>query len=286
MSPVHGVSVKTKKRRPTKVSPRIKELLDDAAKDYLIVKPPYERFLTVWDETYPPAVVKRISQVLATPQRDRRYSWSASGAGLCKRRQEFQFIGMPVDGVIEPQQRRIFLNGTWVHLRNQATLMSAGILDNIEVTVRRKSKRARCTMDGMGVAKQGRYQGAEFGFELKSTNDFAYNNQIIKGAAEKTRKQVDFSFWLTGFDLFTIINENKNNQDINEWVIVRDEDRVAEIAADVDELNRAIDHESLHPKLPECQKRLKSGEFYKCPYGGNGGVCDSIGSWPLRIPPK
>jgi len=279
-------TVRVKSRRPTKVSPRIKELLNDAAKDHLIVKPPYEQFLTVWDETYPRHVVKRISEVLATPQRDRRYSWSASGSGTCMRRQEFSFIGMPTVVDYHPQQRRIFLNGTWVHLRNQATLMSAGILDNIEVTVKRKSMRARCTMDGMGVVKQGRYEGADFGFELKSTNDFAYNNQMIKGAADKTRKQVDFSFWLTGFDLFTIINENKNNQDINEWVIVRDEERVAEVAADVRELNKAIDYEHLHSKLPECQKKLKSGEFYKCPYGGDGGVCDSIGSWPLSIPPR
>jgi hypothetical protein len=193
---------------------------------------------------------------------------------------------MPVIVDFNPQQRRIFLNGTWVHLRTQATLMSAGILDNIEVTVKRPKHRARCTMDGMGEVMQGRYEGAAFGFELKSTNDFAYNSQMMKGASEKTRKQVDFEFWLNGFDIFTIINENKNNQDINEWVIVRDEDRVAEVAAEVEELNQAIDKEYLHSKLPECAKRLRSGEWYKCPYGGDGGVCDSAGSWPYQIPPR
>lgn len=178
MSQRPGVTTKSKRRRPTKVSPKIQELLEDAAREDLVVKPPYDQFLVVWDETYPKHVVKRIGQVLSVPPRDRRYSWSASGAGTCKRRQEFSFMGMPALVDFSPQQRRIFLNGTWVHLRTQATLMSAGILDNIEVTVKRKSKRARCTMDGMGVVKQGRYDGADFGFELKSTNDFAYNWQM------------------------------------------------------------------------------------------------------------
>lgn len=272
------------KPRPNKVSDRVKELLDEYARDDLIVTHPYNEFLSVWDETYPKYVVDRISQVLLTPQRDRRYSWSASGAGKCMRAQEFAFLGMPQMVDYDPQQRRIFLNGTWVHLRNQATLLSAGILDNIEVTVKRPKKRARATLDGMGVVKQGRYDGASFGYELKSANDWAYQHQVTKGAAEKTRLQVDFEFWLTGFDVFTIFNENKNNQGIQEWVVVRDNDRVRAISDMVDELNKAIDRERLHPQLIECRKKLKSGEFFKCPYGGHGGVCDTAGSWPNHIP--
>ena len=271
-------------KRPTKVSPNIARLLEDSAKDELIITPSYNEFLASWDESYPEHVVDRIAEVLKIGQRDRRYSWSASAAGFCKRRQEFQFLGMPTIGVPSAQQRRIFLNGTWVHLRNQATLMSGGIIDNIEVTHRKKSMRARCTLDGMGVAKTGRYQGADFVYELKSANEFAFQNQLVKGVSEKVRLQVDFQFLLTGIDLAVIFNENKNNQDIHEWVIVRDEKRVRAMARQVKELNAAIDNERLHSQLPECQKRLKIGQFYECPYGGDGGVCASVGSWPNRIP--
>jgi hypothetical protein len=196
------------------------------------------------------------------------------------RRQEFQFLGMPVPGVYDPQQKRIFLNGTWMHLRNQAVLMAAGILDNIEITVKKPSQRARCTMDGMGVAKEGRYEGAHFGFEMKSRNENAYNWQLIRGVDEGTRKQVDFMFLLTGMDLFVVFNEQKNNQAVHEWVIVRDDDRVREVAKQIKEMNAAIDNQRLHPQLPECQKQLKTGEFYKCPYGGEGGVCATSGRWP------
>lgn len=272
--------MKSAKRKPTKVSKSIQQLLEDSAKDELIVTPAYNEFLHTWDESYPPHVIERLEQVLSTPQRDRRYSWSASGAGRCKRAQEFSFLGMPVAGTYDPQQRRIFLNGTWVHLRNQATLMAAGILDNIEVTIKKKSMRARCTMDGMGTVKQGRYEGADFGYELKSANEWAYNHQFTKGVSEKTRSQVDFEFLLSGFDLFVIFNENKNNQHVNEWVVVRDESRIDIIREDLRELNAAVETHRLHPQLPECRRRLRNGEFYKCPYGGDGGVCANSGKWP------
>jgi hypothetical protein len=273
-------SVKQRARRPPKVSAKIAELLDESLRDDLIVSPPYNEFLAQWDESYPPHVVKRIAEILSTPQRDRRYSWSASGAGMCLRRQEFAFLGMPTVGKYNPQQRRIFLNGTWVHLRNQATLMSAGILDNIEVTIKKKSKRARCSMDGEGVVLGGRYESAEFGYELKSANDNVFRNQITKGVPDKVRKQVDFEFLISGLDIFVIFNENKNNQEIREWVILRDEDRVEEMADQIGSLNKAIDSGRLHGQLPECKKQLRTGEFYKCPYGGPGGVCATAGRWP------
>lgn len=283
-----------KKKRPTKVSPSIEKLLEDSARDDLIVTPPMNEFLNSWDETYPPHVLKRIMEVMGDTSRrtdkKRRFSWSASSAGQCMRRRMFQFLGMPVIGKPEPRLRRVFLNGTWVHLRYQAMFMTAEIIDNIEVTIRRKSWRARCTMDGMGVATQGRYDGAEFGFELKSTSDWSFASQSIaslSGASkyfEKTRAQVDFEFMLSGFDLFVILNENKNNQEVEEWVLVRDEDRVDAVRKDLDELNQRLDKMVLHPKLEECKKRLKNGEFYRCPYGGDGGICATTGTWPSRIP--
>lgn len=271
-------------KRPPKVSKQIKELLTESARDDLVVTPVYNEFLMSWDEVYPHHVSKRIYELLRTPPRVRRYSWSASSAGMCLRRQEFSFLGMPVQTNYDPQLRRIFLNGTWTHLRNQAVLMSAGILDNIEVTVRHRKKRSRATLDGMGEAQRGRYEGAEFGYELKSTNDNSFYQQYIKGASDKTRKQVDFQFLMTGFDVWVIFNENKNNQGIQEWVVLKDRDRVKEMSKQIDELNYAIDRGRLHPQLPECRKKLKTGEFYKCPYGGDGGVCASVGTWPSELP--
>lgn len=271
------------KKRGAKVSKSIQQLLEESAKDDLIVTPAYNEFLTQWDESVPDHVAETIAKIIKQPQRDRRYSWSASSAGKCMRRQEFAFLGMPIVGQYDPKLRRIFLNGTWVHLRHQAVFLTAGILDAVEVTIKKKSQRARCTMDGMGVVKQGRYEGAEFGFELKGRNHWTFNLQKIDGADEATRKQVDFEFLLSGLDIFVILNEHKGDQEIQEWVILRDEDRVREMAKQIKELNYAIDRQRLHPMLDECRRKLKSGEFYKCPYGGDGGVCASSGKWPNQI---
>jgi len=139
-------------------------------------------------------------------------------------------------------------------------------------------------MDGEGIALMGRYKGREFGFELKGRNDWQYSKQVMLGVDEATRSQVDFSFMLSGLDVWVVLNENKNNQQLKEWVFTRDDDRVNSMRKLVKELNRAIDTQRLHPMLPECQKQLRNGEFFQCPFGSKGGACLSSGNWPQRIP--
>lgn len=245
--------------------------------------PAYNYFMERWNGDIPRWVAKRIYEVMRKPDRKRVGSWSGSGAGMCERRQELQFIGMSGIGSTDARLQAIFLNGTFTHLRWQATLLAAGLLDAIEITHKKPSWRSQCTMDGIGTATEGRFVGRDFGFELKSRNDWTFNSQVMKGVDEKTRLQVDFEFTITGLDIFVIMNENKNNQTPAEWVFTRDDDRVADMSKRIRELNKAIDTQHLHPMLKECQKELKSGEFYKCPFGGRGGPCASAGSWPVRI---
>lgn len=270
--------------KPAKIGKDVKRLLENSARDDLILTPHLETLLPEWDGMIDPVVAARLGVIMSTAPRDRTYAFSASQAGLCHRRQELAFLGMPVtvEG-ISPQLRQIFMNGTWVHMRWQAMLMTFGLLDNIEVTIKKRSLQARCSMDGEGTVRSGMYAGREFGFELKGRNDYAFNTQITKGPDEKTRRQVDFEFLLSGLELFVIMNENKNNQGWKEWVIVRDEDRVKEARKELNELNDDIDKMKLAPMLVECQKQEKDGEFWSCPFGGPGGACLASGSWPNRI---
>lgn len=270
--------------KPAKIGKDVKRLLEESARDDLILSPHLEQLLPTWDGTISAEVADRLARIMSTKPRDRSYAFSASQAGYCHRRQELAFLGMPVTvESISPQLRQIFMNGTWVHLRWQAMLMTFGLLDNIEVTIKNPRNKARCSMDGEGTAWTGMYGGREFGFELKGRNDFEFNNQITKGPDEKTRRQVDFEFLLSGLDLFVIMNENKNNQGWKEWVIVRDEDRIAEAKKELDALNKDIDNTTLAPMLPECVKQIKDGEFFSCPFGGVTGVCVASGSWPNQI---
>ena len=268
--------------KPPRVSKSLKEMLAESVQDDLIITPALKEFLVGWDENYPPEVVAQVTAVMNARQRDRSASWSASGAGKCWRRQELAFLGMPVFGYDDPQLELIFLNGRWVHLRWQATLLTAGLLDSIEVTVKHPRTRTRCSMDGEGIGTRGRFKGREFGFELKGRNDWQWNKQFTKGADEETRKQVDFEFLLSGFDLFVILNENKNNQATKEWIITREDDRIQEMKKQIKDLNRAIDIQRLHPMLDECKKG--EGEWKKCPYGSDGGACQMSGKFPSTIP--
>lgn len=270
--------------KPQRIGKDVKALLELSIRDDLIITPVLNEFVVKWDQNLADKAIRALNKNMRTKQRDRSASWSASGINKCMRRQEFAFLGMPTGGTTDAHLMMIFDHGTWIHRKWQAILMTAGILDSIELTVKRRSIRARCSMDGEGVAKIGRYQGNDFGFELKGRNDFQYNKQVLLGIDESTRAQVDFSFMLSGLDLWVVLNENKNNQQLKEWIFVRDDDRVKTMLAKVKELNQAIDKQRLHPMLPECTKQLKGGQFFQCPFGGKGGVCASSGNWPPTIP--
>lgn len=270
--------------KPQRIGKDVKALLELSIRDDLIITPVLNEFVVKWDQNISEEAANALNKNVRTKQRDRSAAWSASGINKCMRRQELAFLGMPQGGTTDSHLMLIFDHGTWIHRKWQAILMTAGILDSVELTIKKRSIRARCSMDGEGVAKIGRYQGSDFGFELKGRNDFQYNKQVVLGIDEGTRAQVDFSFMLSGLDLWVVLNENKNNQQLKEWIFVRDTDRVKVMREKVKELNKAIDTQKLHPMLPECVKQLKGGEFYACPFGGPGGVCTSSGQWPLSIP--
>lgn len=265
--------------RPPKVGNTLKAILQSSINKELVITPVLEEFLATWDEVYSPKAVHRINDLLSTPPRVRSGSFSASGAGKCMRRQELSFLGAPTYTGIDNDLRMIFLNGTWTHLRWQAVLLTAGILDEVEVTQRKPSLNARCTLDGIGVVKSGRYRGRDFGFELKSRNSFVWDRQVQAGVDEETRTQADFQMLLSGFDIAVIANENKNLQTYNEWVFTRNVDRIAEMERRLHTMNNDIEKKRLRPMIPECKIRSKNGEFHKCPFGGAKGICANTGSW-------
>ena len=270
------------KRGGNRISGALRSMMEASLKDDLIITNAYEEWLDGNpDGTISTEAAAIIAHQMAKPDRDRSYSFSASQAGSCFRRQELAFLGMPSVGGVSEGLRRIFNNGRWVHLKWQAQLLTANIVDAIEVDVKNQKLKARCTLDGMGVSTRGRYQGQDFGLEIKGRNYYTYTQQAKGEPDESTRRQVDFQFLMTGFDLKVILNENKNDQTYHEWVLYRDEGRVQDAKTELLELNRAIDNMKLHSMLPECKRQ--SGEFDKCPFGGNGGTCMMAGTWPSRV---
>lgn len=248
----------------------------------LLITPLYDEYLINNPEiTANPDVLERVMKQLLTPPRDRRRSFSASAAGTCLRRQELTFLGVKKNPMKDPRGARIFQNGTFVHLRWQVGLLSAKIIDGIEVTVTNRTGLWRATLDGIGVGQRGRWNKEKYSWEHKGRMSFAFGWQEKKNTPDaKTRKQVATQQYLTGYDVSTVTNENKDTQEHGEFLIEYDEAEVGEARKEYRELVLAVEKQRLHPMLPECIKRNSSGEYYKCPFGTDLGACVGSGNWP------
>lgn len=251
--------------------------------DFLIVSPLYDEYLLQNPDThYDMEIVAKVMAELVKQPRDRRRSFSASQAGYCLRRQELAFLGAGKPGLSDPRGIRIFNNGTFVHLRWQLGLLAARIVTGVEVATDLNDGMFRATLDGVGRARIGRYKGQRFLWEHKGRMSFSYAAQVRNRTPDaKTRKQVAMQMLLTGYDVASVTNENKDTQEVTEFVIERNDEEIEDASKELVELSSAIDKQRLHPMLPECVKQNVTGEFYKCPFGGPAGVCTSTGSWPI-----
>lgn len=238
------------------------------------------------DEGVPENVANLIYAQMVAQPRYRGESFSSSSAGMCLRRQVLMYLNMP-QGSVDPQLQNIFNDGKWRHMRWQAMLLTAGILDRMEFSLPWPNKRSVGTMDGLGVVPDDHprveWRGKVFGFELKGVSTFQYGNYAKKGARPKDDhlNQVHRYFLSSGVDLFVIIYEDKTTQAWTEWVIEPEPALVKEQKVELNELNRAVDREELPPMLPDC-KRHTGAEWRSCPFGGSGGICESAGLWPAE----
>jgi hypothetical protein len=239
------------------------------------------------DDPLPDWVIERISEQLGTKQRDRTNSFSASSAGQCLRRQELQFLGIPPEFGMTPnaQLLNVFNDGRWRHLRWQANLLAAGILDRIEVPVPWTRMRAKGSIDGAGWTPSDQprvaWRNKEFGWELKGMNEWVYLRTAGRNRKkEEHLKQIHRYMLQGGFDLWVLLCEDKNSNDWKEWVIEPDDILMAEVEQELREMNRAIDRKKLHPMLTSCSKRM-GPTWEGCPYTKSNGVCESAGRWPL-----
>lgn len=251
-----------------------------------IVLPQLNRYLIARGDMFPlkETTVDFITRQIATQPRVRSGSFSASSAGRCYRAQELAFLGAPSGDVIDPQLQLIFDDGTWRHMRWQATLLDAGILHTAEFGLPWANMRSMGSMDGLGLVPKDHikphWRGKEFGFELKGTNQWTFKKSVLDGAKDAHLDQVHRYFLAGGFDLFVILYEDKDTQQTHEWVYEPDKARLKKQRDELDALNGAIDQQKLHPMLPECKRQLKSGEFGKCAFGGISGACIRAGTWP------
>lgn len=242
----------------------------------LIVTPRYEKFLEDNREiVYSPEVIDAVTASLFKRQESRVGRLGGSSAGSCLRAQVLGYLGAPgVSADVDLQ--KIFEDGKWRHMRLQATLMQAGIIDRVEVPARWRRARAFGQIDGSGVVPddhpKAEWRGKEFGLEIKGAMSFAFSN-IERVGPERYYDQIARYFLYTGFDLFVIIIESKDTQRTIEYVVSEDDVDMGSQLLELQEINDHIDKQELPPKLDLCA--IGRGQVFKsCPYGGStAGSC-------------
>jgi hypothetical protein len=219
-----------------------------------------------------------VYRLLIAPERDRRGSFSASSAGVCPRRQVFEYYGLPKPD-FDTQTKSRLRDGKWRHLRWQTMLLDANIIHGIEGKLKWIDQRTRGSIDGVGVVPadhpREEWRGKEFGLELKGVNGFQFGKYNGEEAKEDHLNQVHRYFILGGFDLFVILYENKSTQDLLEWVIEPDPVLIDQQMKELEILNSSIDNKELPPIKAPCGVMMGK-EFEYCPYGGKKAPCLQI----------
>jgi hypothetical protein len=247
----------------------------------LLVTPRYEHYLaTTPNILLSEKVARFVVEELTTPQRNRRLTFSASSQGRCAREQVFAFTPIKAIPKLNSELHAIFHQGTFMHLKWQALLLDAKILDQPEISCLLERYRLSGTVDGVGMVPPEHLLYGEhkrFGWEFKSTNARGYQWVLDRGPRHDHLLQIHAYMMATGWRLWSLMYENKDNQQYKEFTIHYDPNIAQEVEDTLKELNTYVDNRELPPVLDECQRQ--QGQFKKCSYAH---ACLQQHSWPSR----
>lgn len=209
------------------------------------------------DEPFSEEAISFVSQELGKTDRDRKGSFSASGLGSCPRQQQFTYLGL--QQLSQSGQRMgVLLNGTFVHLRLQAAGLTAGWLAEAEVPIPENPLGLKGTMDG--VIDEGSV------LEAKSQNDHGFKRlQYATEAKEEHVFQAATYLVCSGKDKAVILYENKNTQDVKEFIVKRDDALDEKIIKRALQLQNKTGDEELFDPLPDCVNK-KGWRYDYCPF--------------------
>ena len=226
----------------------------------LLLTPRWEAFISrnrdLWlDESS----IQFIFDELGTPERDRTNHFSASSQGFCERRQVFNHEGVPPKPT-DSDIHMIFHDGHFRHLKWQALMLYAGLIDEVEVSCELEEFNLKGTIDAMATHPERGKHGVEF----KGANDRNYKFVLNEGPMEKHLLQIHAYMIATDYRLWSLIYENKNTQEWKEFVIEFDQQIADEVIDSLKRMNTSVQQKVLPPVLSKCLDR--KGPFRACPY--------------------
>lgn len=238
----------------------------------LLVSPRHEQYLkrSQGDVVLSPATIRFVVHELSAGDRDRRFTFSASGRGGCLRQQIFSYLGTKGEKTYSSDQAATFIHGSWTHLKWQAMGLDAGWLAQVEVPCRLDEYSLTGTIDGILDTGEG--------WELKSINSRGFRRVCEDGPEIKHIYQVHSYMMATGVRTWSIVYECKDDQSWREWVVHWDDEVVGELTTELEALKRSREHRELPPILDGCLTQ-STPQFRNCPFKGS---CLETHSWPKK----
>jgi hypothetical protein len=262
----------------------LKMIMEQENDPNLILTPRINEFMMVKKDKFTKEAMERVWSELTKPGRDRSNSFSASSAGTCLRRQELGFLGKPQKPYF-PNLQEVFSEGTWMHAMWQARLLSAGLIEDIEVPLEWPKYTSKGSADGKGFVHwetaNPKWRNREFILELKTVGAFAWQKKADGGPSEEHLDQMHRYMLVSGIDLYVYIIIDKGNTSglgWKEFVNEADPERLEKSKQELEELNEALRTKTLHPLLPGC-KVGQGTEYKQCPFGGKDGPCKTTKHW-------
>jgi len=214
------------------------------------------------DAPLPQEIADRVSELLVTPQRDRRLSFSPSQLHTCERRQVFQYAGVEKMETLQSELMNLFRDGTWRHLRLQATLLHAGLINEVETSIGKPDRRLTGSIDGIGEDDNGAWL-----LEIKGINPFQFEKLLdIEAQPLESHLYQGAGYALaTGVMRVVFLYECKSTQRFKEFDVDYSMPEYApyldEVRDILDRLNDHIDAQTLpEPLAPDAK------ECFSCPF--------------------
>lgn len=197
-----------------------------------------------------------LATILTRPVRVRTDSFSASSAGMCLRRRQFEFLGRKKKKP-DTKTMNIFANGDYVHMRVQVAGLTGGWLKEAEVSVEVPRLKLKGTMDGL--------LAWDSILEVKSINSNGFSGISTYGPKREHVYQTHAYMFASGLDSAHIFYENKNTQQTKEFFVEKDEETYQSVESEFTALKDATEDETLLPMLPDCIEQ-KGNEYRWCPF--------------------
>ena len=200
-------------------------------------------------------------------QKDKeQHHFYITDAGKCPRQTFFKFKGYPRK---EPEARilRVFEHGDYTHMKIMSTLFSLGIVRAAEIKIPSEE-----IISGRADAIVG-IEGKPYVLEIKSSSQFKFTK--LNAPEPDHLKQVQLYMHYFKVPQAILLYEDKNTQDLKEFIVQYDPDLVQEVLKDFEILKEQLD-KNIIPPVP------KDIESWRCDYCEYWEECQKVEKSKLK----